>query len=584
MQGIGASPGICMGTAFVLEKKRINIPKYWINNREVENEIKRFNQALRKTKDEFNRIKDRICKFEGKDQISILDSYNMIVKDDMLVKDTLASIKKESINAEWALQKTLDQIKETFLKIDAEYFKERNSDVDYVGEQIIKHLVGHKEELFSEIPKDSLIVSHDISPAETAQLMKFKVKGFVTELGGKTSHTAIISRALEIPAIVGCPLAVVQIQTGNTLIVDGEKGIVIIDPTDKTKKDYELQMRKQVETERMLLKNIHLPAETKDHKKIRLSANIEILEELESIKEHGAEGIGLFRTEFTYLNRETLPDEEELFQQYKTVLKTMYPHYTTIRTFDMGGDKIPLNYEYNLDETNPALGLRAIRLCLKERTLFKTQLRAMLRASIYGKLKILIPMVSSLEELRATKAIIDKVKKDLTKKEIEFDPNIKLGIMIEIPSSVMIADLLAKEIDFFSVGTNDLIQYTLAIDRSNENVAYLYQPLHPSILRMLKMIVSAALKEQIEISVCGEMAGDPLCILILLGFGITELSMNALSIPKVKEIVRSVEYDTSRSLLERILELDSAEEIEKFVRKELAKILGPVYTKYISLS
>lgn len=581
IQGIGASPGFCVGAAFVLEKSHINIPKYWINNREVDSEIKRFRVALDKTKEEFNRIKDRLCKFEGKDQFRILESYNLIVKDDMLVKDTLESIRKDHINAEWALQCTLDKIKETFMKIDAEYFKERNSDVDHVGAQIIKYLLGHKEESFLDIPKQSIIIAHDLSPADTSQLTKFKAKGFITELGGKTSHTAIISRALEIPSIVGCPMATLQIKTGDLLILDGEKGVVIIHPSDKCKKQYELEMRNYVEQERLLLRNIHFPAETKDHKRIKLSANIEMLEELDSLKEHGAEGIGLFRTEFSYLNREVLPEEEELLQEYKTVLKTVYPNYATIRTFDMGGDKIPLNHKYDTHEPNPALGLRAIRLCLREKGMFKTQLRAMLRASVYGKLKILFPMISSLDELREVQSVLDKVKKELTKKEIEFDPNVKIGIMIEVPSAVMIADILAREVDFFSIGTNDLIQYSVAIDRANENLAYLYQPLHPAILRMIKMVVSAALKQQIEVSICGEMAGEPICILILLGFGLTELSMNALSIPKVKQIIRSVDYDIARSLLERALEMERAQEVEDFIRKEMQKILGDSFDKYI---
>lgn len=581
LKGIAASPGISIGTAFVLERARITIPRYWISNNEVEKENKRFKKAVQKTKEELQNIKEKLCKFDGGDQIRILDSYSLILQDDLLVKNTLNSIKSDLINAEWALSQNLDAIKKTFEEIDVTYFKERNSDVDYVGQQIIKHLIGHQEEAFNQIPKHNIIISHDLSPADTAQLMKFKVKGFVTELGGKTSHTAIISRALEIPSIVGCPLASSQIRSGDTVIVDGNAGEVIVNPNTRTLNLYEKKLQSCLESERILLRNIHKPAETQDGRRIRLSANMEILEELDSVKEHGAEGIGLYRSEFLYLNRRELPTEEELFQNFKAVLKRVYPNFATIRTFDMGGDKIPIHHQFEKEEINPALGLRAIRLCLKEMGLFKTQLRALLRASAFGKLKILLPMISNLEELYAAKTTFEKIKKELLRKKIDFDPNVKLGIMIEVPSAVMIANELAKEVDFFSIGTNDLIQYSIAIDRTNENVAYLYQPLHPAILRMLKMIISAALKEQIEVSVCGEMAGEPLCILILLGYGLSELSMNALSIPKVKEIIRSVDYYTARSLLEKVMDMNSADKIEKFVRKEMHKILDADLKKYI---
>ncbi len=573
LKGIVASPGICIGEAYVLEKTHINLPRYWINNREIGPETARFNRALEKTRLELERIKDKLCKFEGREQIHILDAYGMILQDEMLIQNTAASIKNEHINAEWALFKNLDKIKKVFLNVDEVYLKERTSDFDYIGDRILKHLVGKSDDLFKNIPLHSVIVSHDLSPAETAQLIKFKIKGIVTEIGGKTSHTAIISRALEIPAVVGCALVTQKVVSGDRIIVDGTKGLILTRPSAKAEREYEISRQHEDALQRVLLKDIHLPAETKDRYRIRLAANMELLEEIPSIKEHGAEGIGLYRTEFLYLNRKILPTEEELFQNFKKVLKTIYPNYATIRTIDVGGDKIPATHMYE-PEANPALGLRAIRFSFKEKGLFKTQLRAMLRASVYGKLKILFPMITEVEEVRKVKAIVEDVQQEMAQDQLDYDPNVKIGIMIEVPSSVMVADELAREVDFFSIGTNDLIQYTLAIDRANEHVAYLYRPLHPAVLKMLKMAIDAAHREQIEVSVCGEMAGEPLFILVLLGFGLNELSMNALSIPKAKRIIRSVEYSTARAMLEKTLLLKTATEMEAFVKRELQDLFG----------
>jgi phosphoenolpyruvate-protein phosphotransferase (PTS system enzyme I) len=579
LEGIFASPGICIGEAYVLEKTSLNLPRYWVNNKEVPTEISRFNKALATTRQELERIKEKLCKFEGQEQLHILDAYGMILQDEMLTNNTIQSIKNEHINAEWALYKNLEKVKELFVNVDESYFRERTSDFNYIGERILKHMTGRSEDLFKHIPIGSIIVAHDLSPAETAQLLKFKIKGIVTEIGGKTSHTAIIARALEIPAVVGCAGATQKITTGDRIVIEGVKGLILVRPTKMQEKQFEISRQHENAFQKILLKDIHLPAETKDKYRVRLVANMELTEEIGSIKEHGAEGIGLYRTEFLFLNRKDLPTEEEHFENYKKVLTVIYPNYTTIRTIDVGGDKIPSNHPYEA-ENNPALGLRAIRFSFREKHIFKTQLRAMLRASVFGKLKILIPMICDLEEVRKVKSILEEVKHDLEKHKIDYDPNIKLGIMIEVPSSVMIADELAREVDFFSIGTNDLIQYTLAIDRANEHVAYLYRPLHPAVLRMLKQVIDAAHREQIEVSVCGEMAGEPLFILILLGFGLNELSMNALSIPRAKRIIRSVEFRAARALLEKTMLLKTATETEHFVKKELHHLLGENFKEY----
>jgi len=579
IKGLPASPGIAIGDAYVIEKEGFKLPQYWVNNKEIPSEVRRFGEALEKTRNELEKIQEKLCKFEGREQIHILDAYRLILQDEMVTENTVRSIKNEHINAEWALFKNLEKIKKTFVDIEEDYLKERANDFNYIGDRILKHLVGKSEDLIKHIPKNSIIITHDLSPAETSLLTKFKLKAIVTEIGGSTSHTAIISRALEIPAVVGCTEASEKLKTGDRVIVDGTQGVVIPCPAKIQEKEYESTRRHESALQRVLLKDIHLPSETQDQHSVRLAANMELTEELSSIKEHGAEGIGLYRTEFLFLNKNKPPTEEDHFENYKKVLSSIYPNYTTIRTLDIAGDKVPSSRPFEA-ETNPALGLRGIRFSLKERHFFKEQLRAMLRASLYGKLKILFPLICDVEEVRKAKSILEEVKKDLDKEKIDYDQNVKIGAMIEVPSSVLVADELAREVDFFSIGTNDLIQYTLAIDRSNEHVAYLYRPLHPAVLRMLKKTVDAAHREQIEVSVCGEMAGDPLYILVLVGLGLNELSMNALSIPRAKRIIRSVDYAASRALFEKTLLLPTATEMEKFVQKELHNLLGENFKEY----
>lgn len=575
-KGIPASPGIFIGSAYILEKAKLNIPHYWVNNKEVPIEKNRFSKAIEATRLELEKIQEKLCRFEGQEQIGILDAYRLILQDETLTQDTHNTIEKEHINAEWALEKNLEMIKKAFGQVKEVYLKERAQDFKYIGDRILRHLIGHSEEALKGIPKDTVLIAHDLSPAETSQLNKLKVKALVTEIGGSTSHTAIIAQALEIPAVVGCHEATEKIKPGEKIIVDGTKGIVLPGPTPKQQKDYDISRKHENALQKVLLKDIHLPSETRDGYTVRLAANMELTEELPSIKEHGAEGIGLYRTEFLYLNRSTPPTEEEHFECYKKVLSAIYPNYTTIRTLDIGGDKIPNRRPYDT-ENNPALGLRAIRYSLREKHVFKNQLRAMLKASLYGKLKILFPLISDIEEFLQAKAIFHEVQDSLKKEKIDFDPNVKVGAMIEVPSSVMVADELAREADFFSIGTNDLIQYTLAIDRANESVAYLYRPLHPAVLRMIKKTVDAAHREQIEVSVCGEMAGDPLYLLVLVGLGLHELSMNALSIPRAKRMIRTVDFSGARALFEKTLLLKTSKEMEQFVRKELTKLMGENY-------
>ena len=571
---LATSPGIAIGQAHrLLARGQVTFARTWIRNQEVEDEVERFKEAIRLSKEQLSRIQSKMCRFQGGEQINIIESYRLFLQDDMLVRTTLEHIADSKINAEWALDKTLSHLRLSFLNVHEEYLRERQQDIDYVGRRIMDNLLGEAELPFQELPEgDVVIVAHDLSPAEIASFPKEIIRGFVMEAGGETSHTAIIARALEIPAIFGVKDISSEIQDGEMIILDGMKGLAIASPGKRELEQYRTIHQRYVDLEKMLLEDINLPGETKDGHTVRLDANMELIEEIPSLLQHGAEGIGLYRTEYLFLNRLDEPTEEEQFNNYVEVLKKLSPRSVTIRTIDLGADKLTLRQKYE-EQTNPALGLRGIRTCLKEPAMFKTQLRAMLRASAHGSLKILLPMITNIREVIETKKIIRSVMQGLKKENIAYDENIPLGIMVEVPATVLIADEIAKEVDFFSIGTNDLIQYGLAIDRTNELVADLYTPFHPAILKLLQGAVNAAKAARIPVSVCGEMAGDPMTIVLLVGMGLDSLSMNPISLPRVKKILRSITYKESKKMLEKALSLPSAEEIEKMVREEMGHIL-----------
>jgi len=441
--------------------------------------------------------------------------------------------------------------------------------VETVVERILRIMAGKSQESLNAGEGQSIIVAHDLSPADVLQINKAKVIGFVTDLGGKTSHSAILARALEVPAVVGLERVTSEIADGDVLIIDGANGVVVINPDRDTFQDYLRRKQHYEYLESELLKIKDLPAETTDGHRVVLKGNVEFLEEIPSLKNHGAEGIGLFRTEMLYFNREGLPGEDEQFEIYSAVVRAMAPQPVTIRTLDVGGDKFVADLNLD-DEMNPALGLRAIRLSLRQPEIFKPQLRAILRASALGKVRIFFPMVSGVGEIRAVKAILEEVKQELRNEGITFDEWIKIGIMVEIPSAVIIADLLAREVDFFSVGTNDLIQYSLAIDRTNEHLSSLYEPLHPAVLRSLKMVVDAAHAAGIDSCICGEMAGESEYLPILLGLGFDELSMNAVSILRVKKMLRRCSKSEAEKLVARALKFATAQEVDLFLKKEIA--------------
>jgi phosphotransferase system enzyme I (PtsI) len=568
LRGIGVSQGVAIGKAFLLKRSKVEVSKYsQIPPEELPGEVEKFKAAIEETRKNLVAVREKTRQKGFQEASHIIDAQLMIIEDRALVDRTIQHIEEDQIDAAGALKNTLQDIHKAFEDIGDEYLRERKSDIDFLGERIMRNLLGKEQEFIARIQEKVILVANDLSPVDTANLDVTKVLGFVTDRGGKTSHTAIMARALEIPAVVGLESITQEVNTGDMVIVDGIIGVVIVNPTPETLREYADKKLRYEDLEKELFKYKQLPAETKDGFRIKVYANIELVEELPSVLEHGAEGIGLYRTEFLYLNRKNLPTEEEHFAIYKSVVEKISPYPVTIRTIDLGGDKFISQIEL-AEEMNPAMGLRAIRFCLKEVDIFKTQLRAILRASAFGKVRLMFPMISGFQEIVQIKSILQEVKEDLVKKNQSFDPELEIGIMIEIPSAVTIADLLAREVDFFSIGTNDLIQYSLAIDRVNEHVSYLYEPLHPAVLRVISNVIDAAHNAGIKVSMCGEMAGESMYVPILVGLGLDALSMNALSILKVKKMIRSVSYKEAREFLKEIYKLYTASEIESYLKRE----------------
>jgi phosphotransferase system enzyme I (PtsI) len=571
LKGIVASQGIAIGKVFLVNQDHLELSHYNIaTNEEIEKEINRFKKAIEESQSQLLRAKKDINKKKFKEAQYIIDTHILLLQDKVLMGNTIKIIKHEKIDAALALKKTIEGLRSHLAEINDEYMKERTSDIEYIEQRLLRNLAGIKRDLVAKIREKVIIVASDLSPADTANLNVNEVLGFTIDSGGRTSHTAIMARALKIPAVVGLKDITRRVKTGDTMILDGIHGVVIINPTADTLLKYNQKKAEYDEFEIGLLKHKDLPGETIDGFRVKLMANIEIMEELPSVLTYGAEGIGLYRTEFLYLNRKDLPSEAEQFEIYKTVSQKIAPHPVTIRTLDIGGDKFMSHIDV-AEEINPVMGLRAIRFCLKEVAIFKTQLRAIMRSSAYGKVKIMFPMISGIEEVRKIKIILSEVKKELQAEHQVFDPDIEIGIMVEVPSAASIADILAKEVNFFSIGTNDLIQYTLAIDRVNENVSYLYEPLHPAVLRLLRNIINSAHDNGIPVAMCGEMAGEPFYMPILLGLGIDELSMNVMALPRVKSVLRSLDYKQSQLVTDSIFKLSTAQEIETLLKKEVKK-------------
>ncbi len=568
-KGIGASPGVSVGHAFVLDRKRIRTPKLRLTSEEVELELMRFKTALELSDHQLGNLKERIAHGEAHDHALILEAHRLMLHDPMFVDEVRKLIATDRINAEWAVRRVARKIKHMFDNIPDEYFRERRADVDFVADRIVRNLMGQVVDVEVEVPQDAVVVAHDIGPADAAVLIKSgRVAAFVTDLGGHTSHTAIVARAREIPAVVGAGRASEQVSPGDLVAVDGTRGLILVNPTAEQLAVFRETQKRFKETEEAALKTRDLPAVSSDGFRVVLNANMEFIEEIPSLVTHGAEGIGLYRTEFLFLDRQTPPSEEEQYRCYRTVLESMQGRPVTIRTLDVGGDKIPGSRKFER-EPNPALGLRGIRLSLRHREMFRTQLRALLRAAVHGSMRLMFPLISGMSELREARSELEACRSELGRAGVPVSGRFPVGIMVETPSAAVIADRLAAEADFFSVGTNDLIQYTLAIDRQNRDVAYLYKPLHLSVLRSLQAIIAASKGAGIPVAICGEMAGDPSYTLVLLGLGFDELSMTAGQIPAVKRIIRTTSRAEAAQTVQTAMQLTTAEEIDRYIRAEV---------------
>ena len=572
LKGIPASPGVSIGRAFLLDSEEIAIPKQPIPASNIPQEIARFEEALTQTRREILEIQDKISQELGIEHAEIFNAHLMFLEDRVFIEEVIGRLKNEQVSLEHLFAEVLRKYVKVFSRVEDEYMRERASDVEDVGRRVLRSLTGLKRRSLAELTQPVVVVAYDLSPSDTATMHRQHVIGFVTNIGGRTSHTAIMAKSLEIPAVVGLEVATERIHPDELVIVDGTSGTVIVNPDAATLKHYEELKRKFETLDQALLKVKDLPAETPDGRRVTLMANIELPEEIPSVIAHGAEGIGLYRTEFFYLNRGDLPGEEEQFEQYRHVARAIAPHPVVIRTIDLGGDKFMSELRVPR-EMNPFLGWRAIRFCLARPDIFKVQLRAILRASVFGKIKLMYPMISGIEELTAANQILEEMKQELRSEGKAFAPDLEVGAMIEVPSAAMTMDLLAKEVKFFSIGTNDLIQYALAVDRVNEKIAYLYEPAHPAVLRLVRQIIDVAHENHLWVGMCGEMAGEPALALLLLGMGLDSFSTSPVNLPRIKQMIRSVPTFRAKEVVKEAFRLSTGKEVEQFIRARLCELV-----------
>ena len=570
IKGIPASNGIGIGRALVYqeEDKSKEYTGKKIGETQLENEMTRFAEAVQIAGKKLEEAKIKASKILEEKDLQLFEAYMKVLGDPILNDMVRTNIQKQYLCAEASVLEAVDKIKAMFLTIDNDYMKQRAEDVENVGNYILDALLGRERVDLSQLEADTILIARDLTPADTVALDKARIKGFAIAKGGETSHTAIVARMLEIPAVVGCGENILKISSGETVILDGAAGTVLSNPDSEQLGFYMQEQQKYLAVQEEIGQLKEKPAVTIDGMRVELFGNIGKPEEALSVVEKGGQGIGLFRTEFLYMDRNQLPSEEEQFQAYKKAAESMGGMPCIIRTLDIGGDKQIKSLELPAEE-NPFLGYRAIRICLKEVEVFKTQLKAILRASTYGTLKIMFPMISGIEELRAAKKILDEVKNDMDEKSIPYDRNIQVGIMIEIPSAAMTADILAKEADFFSIGTNDLCQYSLAVDRMNENVSYLYNPMHPGVLRLIKNVIEAGHEAGIKVGMCGEMASNVESAAVLLGLGLDEFSMAPSSIPYIKKAICNLTFEKAGDIAENVLKISDAAQIRIYVKEGL---------------
>lgn len=572
LTGIPASPGIAIGEVHLLDRELLQIEEEKLKPDEVEHEIERFKKALNETKEELLKIKEKVKKSMEPEQAKIFDAQILLLEDDEINQKVIKEISESKINAEFVYKKIIENMIKVISSSKDEYIKERVYDIEAVSNRLLYKLLGIKHLTTATLSSPVILMARSLSPGDVVHMRRDKVLGFAADSGGGTSHVALLAKALGIPAVLGLKNGFNKVKEKQILILDGDRGILILSPDEETLKEYELRRKEISERKRRLLELKTLPSETTDHRKIQLQANIELPEDVDSASNYGAEGIGIYRTEYLYLAESAFPSEEEQYKAYKKVLEKMSPDPVVIRTYDLGGDK----FRHDLGESyeaNPFLGWRAIRACLDLPFIFKTQLRAMLRAS-EGNLKIMFPMISGVEELKRAKKILNEVKEELKSRRVSFDEEVELGIMIEIPSACLVADSLAKECDFFSIGTNDLIQYTLAVDRGNERVANLYETFHPAVLKLIKQTIHSAHRNKIWVGLCGEMAANPFATALLIGMGIDELSTSPMAIPQIKKIIRSINFEEAKKIADQVLNLNSVEEIKKALMEDYKERFG----------
>lgn len=569
-EGIIASPGIAIAKAFVYEKIVIEVNKNKVEDTQVE--IEKFHESLKLSHQQLEVIRVKAISELGEEEGAIFEAHAMVLDDPEFVEGVEVEINENQLSADFAVNIVTDRFYAIFDQMDDPYFSARAADIKDVGTRVQNNILGVVQADLSSLDDDVIIIADDLTPSDTAQMDKKRVMGFATNIGSRTSHTAIMARSLEIPAVLGLCDITATVKTGDLMVVDGLTGKVCVNPTNDQLESYENEKQKYQNYLKELEELKDLDAITLDGRKVELVGNIGEPNDVAGVLKNGGTGVGLYRTEFLYMNSDVMPGEEKQFAAYRSVLEAFPNGPVVIRTLDIGGDKklpyLPMN-----DELNPFLGLRAIRLCFKEVGLFKTQLRAILRASVYGHAHIMFPMISSITEVRQAKAILADCMKELDEEQLDYDKDVKVGVMIEIPSAAIAADIIAKEVDFFSIGTNDLCQYTLAVDRMNQEVSYLYDPFNPAILRLIKQVTATSdKKDNFFTGMCGEMAGDPAAAVLLLGLGLYEFSMSALSIPQIKKIIRNVRYEDAKAIAETALNMETGEEIMDFIHDSMKKL------------
>ncbi|MBU0683017.1 MAG: phosphoenolpyruvate--protein phosphotransferase [Candidatus Omnitrophota bacterium] len=575
LKGIPAAPGIAIGKVHIFGTEEIKPVERNISEKEVSSEIERFREALKRTRKEILAIEKKISVEMGIEHGRIFSAHLLVLEDSVLVQEVVSRLKKKKKNVEFIFAQVIDRYMSVLSEAKDEYLRDRISDITDVGKRILRNLTGREEKKLEDLDEKSIVIAYDLSPSDTAMMHKGRVLGFATDIGGRTSHTAIMAKSLEIPAVVGLESITDVVRNGDEIILDGIHGVVIINPNKRFLEQYQKERKRYEHLEHELVELKLLPSDTLDGKKIIVAGNIELPEDVASVISHGAEGIGLYRTEYFYMNRRDLPSEEEQFNAYKSVVMRIKPNCVIVRTLDLGGDKFLSQLDVP-KEMNPFLGWRAIRFCLARPDIFKSHLRAILRASAFGNLKLMYPMISGITEFRQANEVLEQVKKELRKEKIPFNEEIPVGAMIEVPSAAITSDTLAKEADFFSIGTNDLIQYSLAVDRVNEKIAYLYEPAHPAVLNLIKMVIDNGHKNNIPVGLCGEMAGDVSLTMILLGLGLDEFSTSPIAVPEIKKVIRSVNYSVAKRIAKEALTFISGKEVQEFAKEKLRELVPDI--------